>query len=49
MKKIILFNFIKEVQDQFNKNLKISEIDLACIHGGRKFHGTSKGKRPNQG
>ena len=32
----------------FNEDLKYSEIDLACTHGGKNFKSTSKGKRPNQ-
>jgi len=34
---------------RYNLNLKYSEIDYACIHGGRKANtSTSTGKRPNQ-
>ena len=32
----------------YNENLKYSEIDYACIHGGRKAGSRSTGKRPNQ-
>lgn len=33
---------------KFNQDLKYSEIDFACYHGGKKFKSTSTGKRPNQ-
>ena len=33
---------------RYNENLKYSEINLACIHGGKKFKTTSKGERPGQ-
>ena len=32
----------------FNERLKYSEIDYACIHGGRTARTTSTGIRPNQ-
>ena len=34
---------------QFKKELKYSELDYACIHGGKSgYKSTSTGKRPNQ-
>lgn len=33
---------------KLNSELLYSEIDYACIHGGRKFKSQSKGKRPDQ-
>ena len=51
-KEVILCNCTKEVHDQlklhlkdlqkkkFNESLRISEIDLACIHGGRNCQGS---------
>ena len=32
----------------FNEDLKYSEIEYACIHGGKNFKTTSTGERPNQ-
>ncbi|XP_071529158.1 uncharacterized protein [Panulirus ornatus] len=31
----------------YNPDIKYTEIDFACIHGGRKFKTKSKGSRPN--
>ncbi|GFN90037.1 Zinc finger swim domain-containing protein 1 [Plakobranchus ocellatus] len=31
-----------------NEALRYSEIDYACVHGGRSYKSTSKGHRPNQ-
>ena len=31
----------------FNRDLRYSELDYACIHGGKDFKSTSTGKRPN--
>ena len=31
----------------FLQELKYSEVDYACIHGGKKFASRSKGKRTN--
>ena len=33
---------------QFNEEIKYSEIEYSCIHGGRVFKSTSTGERPNQ-
>ena len=33
---------------QFNSELKYSEIEYSCIHGGKSFKTTSTGERPNQ-
>ena len=32
----------------YKEDLKYSEINLACIHGGKKFKTTSNGERPGQ-
>ena len=32
---------------QFNEELKYSEIEYFCIHGGRVFKSSSTGERPN--
>ena len=32
----------------FSPELKYSEVDLRCVHGGKKFKSQSKGVRPNQ-
>lgn len=33
---------------QFHEELKFSELDYSCKHGGRKILSKSKGVRPNQ-
>ena len=33
---------------QFNEELKYSEIEYSCIHGGKDFKSTSTGERSNQ-
>ena len=35
-------------QKKLNPELKFSEIDFACVHGGKNFKTKSKGMRPNQ-
>ena len=32
----------------YNDDLRYSEINLVCIHGGKNFKTTSKGERPGQ-
>ena len=32
----------------FNEDLKYSELEYVCIHGGKNFKTTSTGERPNQ-
>ena len=32
----------------FSPELKYSEVDFRCVHGGKKFKSQSKGVRPNQ-
>lgn len=32
----------------YNTKIKFSEMEICCIHGGKKFKSTSTGKRPNQ-
>lgn len=33
---------------KFSPELKYSEVDFRCVHGGKKFKSQSKGIRPNQ-
>jgi zinc finger SWIM domain-containing protein 3 len=32
----------------FDAKIKFSELEICCIHGGKKFKSTSSGKRPKQ-
>ena len=32
----------------FRDELKYSELDYSCIHGGKNFQSKSRGSRPNQ-
>ena len=32
----------------FHEELKFSEIDYACVHGGREYKSKSANKRPSQ-
>ena len=39
----------RATKKHFNEELKYSELDFACIHGGKDgYKSTSTGKRPNQ-
>ena len=33
---------------QYNSPIKFTEMEIRCIHGGKKFRSTGTGKRPNQ-
>ncbi|XP_057296828.1 uncharacterized protein LOC130625742 [Hydractinia symbiolongicarpus] len=36
------------VKKTLNPELKYYELKLSCVHGGRKFHSESSGKRSSQ-
>ena len=38
----------RTLKKTFDAKIKFSELEMCCIHGGKKFKSSSSGKRPNQ-